>query len=269
MGVRFPPGALSSRSMGDDLIPENYNSKDLVNMWREFIDWNKRRAGEGNFLVSQFKKHQVKKILDASLGDGCDSIYLIQQGYDVISNEVDKTFLSEALKNAKKENVELTVTALDWRKLDSEFSEESFDAVILLGNSLTYLFTEKSRLQTLRQFRKLLRKGGILVIDERNYQYILDNRDKILKGEFRYSGEYVYCGETVHGIPVDITDRSVKFEYTNDRTRSKGYVTMYPFKWGEMEQLLVRSGFQSIEQFSDYSVGKKSDADFYQYVCVR
>src|SRR3990167_8393189 len=170
--------------MNGDLIPENYNSQNLVSMWREFIDWEKRRKGEDNFLVNQFHTRNVKKVFDASLGDGCDSIYLLKQGFDVTSNEIDKTFLNKALENAKVENVELKITSLDWRTLDSELVEANFDAVICLGNSLTYLFSEKDQLGALRQFKRILKSGGILIVDERNYQYILDNRKKIMRGDF-------------------------------------------------------------------------------------
>ncbi len=253
------------------VIPKskNYNSHNLAQMWGDFIDWDKRRIGENNFLVNQFNKYNVKKVFDAALGDGCDSIYLIKQDFDVTSNEIDRTFRGEALRNAKRENVMLKITNLDWRKLDSELAEGSFDAVILLGNSLTYLFTKKTQLEALRQFKKILKRNGILIIDERNYQYILDNRAKILKENFHYTGKYVYCGNKVHGKPVEITDNKVKFEYTDERIKEIEYLTLYPFKKEEMKNLLNTAGFKSIKQFSDYEDIKKSDADFYQYVCQR
>ena len=255
--------------MNGNLIQENYNSKTLVSMWREFIDWDKRRKGEDNFLVKQFQTHGVKKVFDASVGDGCDSIYLLKQGFDVTSNDLDEMFIAKALENAKAENVRLKITRLDWRKLDTELAQESFDAVILLGNSLTYLFDEKDQLETLRQFKRLLRSGGVLVVDERNYQYILDNREKILQGDFQYSGNYVYCGDKVHGKPIEISDERVKMEYTDERTGDKGYLVLYPFQRGEMKNLLAKTEFASIEQFSDYKSGENRDADFYQYVCVK
>lgn len=255
--------------MNGSLIQENYNSQTLVSMWREFIDWEKRRKGEDNFLVKQFQAHSVKKIFDASVGDGCDSIYLLKQGFDVTSNDLDETFIAKALENAEVEHVQLKVTRLDWRKLDSELAQESFDAVVLLGNSLTYLFDEKDQLEALRQFKRLLRSGGVLVIDERNYQYMLDNREKILQGDFHYSGNYVYCGDKVHGKPIEISDERVKMEYTDERTGEKGYLVLYPFQRGEMKNLLAKTEFASIEQFSDYKPGENRDADFYQYVCIK
>lgn len=255
--------------MKDELLPENYSSENLVQMWQEFIDWDKRRVGEDSFLIDQFKKHNVRKIFDASLGDGCDSIYLIKNGFDVTSNEIDKTFLNKALENAKKEKIALKITNLDWRELDSKLPEESFDAVILLGNSLTYLFSKSAQLQALSQFKKILKSGGILIIDERNYQYILDNRDEILKGNFHYSGKYVYCGDKVHGKPIEISEDKVKFKYIDEVTGKKGFLILYPFKRGEMKKLLATAGFKAIEQFSDYKKFENDNADFYQYVCQK
>lgn len=255
--------------MNENLIPKNYNSQNLVSIWREFIDWKKRRAGEDNFLVNQFHAHNVKKVFDASLGDGCDSIYLLKQGFDVTSNEIDKVFLDKASENTKVENVGLKIMSLDWRELDTEIPAESFDAVILLGNSLTYLFDEKDQLEALRQFKKILRNDGVLIVDERNYQYILDNREKILQGNFQYSGKYVYCGDKVHGKPIEISDERVKMEYTDERTGKKGYLILYPFRRGKMKNLLTKTGFVSIKQFSDYKLGESYNADFYQYVCIK
>ncbi|MCK4473740.1 class I SAM-dependent methyltransferase [Candidatus Parcubacteria bacterium] len=255
--------------MNKNLIPENYNSQNLVNMWRDYIDWDKRRIGEENFLVNQLRKYNVKKVFDAALGDGCDSIYLIKQGFDVISNEIDKIFLNKALEHAKSENIELKTTSLDWRELDKELLEKSFDAVLCLGNSLTYLFTEKNQIDVLNQFRRILRNKSIFIIDERNYQYILDNRKEILKGNFRYSGRYIYCGKKVHNYPVEISDQKVKFEIVDKRTGKKDHFIVYPFKRGEMKNLLSKASFKSVEQFSDFKSGEDINADFYQYVCVK
>ncbi len=255
--------------MNKNLIPENYNSQNLVSMWRNFIDWDKRRIGEGNFLVNQFHKHNVKKVFDAALGEGCDSIYLIKQGFDVTSNEIDKIFLNKALEYAKAENIELKITSLDWRELDKKLPEKFFDTVLCLGNSLSYLFTEKDQIDVLNQFRRILRDNGILIIDERNYQYILDNRKEILKGNFHYKGRYVYCGKEVHAYPIEISDQRVKMEYIDKRTGEKGYLILYPFKHGYMKNLLHKASFKSVEQFSDFKSGENINADFYQYVCIK
>jgi len=56
--------------------PKNIESKTLVEMWTDFIDWKKRRLGEGGFIIKTLKHFGCKKIFDACLGDGSDSIHL-------------------------------------------------------------------------------------------------------------------------------------------------------------------------------------------------
>ncbi len=247
---------------------ENYNSPLLVGIWGDFIDWRRRRLGENGFLEKTLAGHGCKRVLDASLGDGCDSIHLIKQGFEVTSNEIDSLFIERALLNAKKANVNLSVTCFDWRELDEKFERDSFDAVLLLGNSLTYLFRRNDRLRALKAFKNVLRKGGVLLIDERNYEYMLKNRAQILAGKFKYSGKFVYCGSKVHGRPVEIRDNKVvmKYEHENGKT---AFLTLYPFKKGELKGLLKEASFGKIMQYSDYHPGYSSNADFHQYVTVK
>ncbi|RLG17367.1 hypothetical protein DRN63_03035, partial [Nanoarchaeota archaeon] len=74
----------------------------LVEMWGDYVNWKERRKREGKWLVKQLKKHKCKRVLDACVGDGCDAIYLIQQGFDVIGNDFDPLFVRKALENAEK-----------------------------------------------------------------------------------------------------------------------------------------------------------------------
>ena len=250
------------------LYRENYNSPTLVDFWGEFIDWKKRRKGENGTLIRILKQNNCSKVLDASLGDGCDSIYLLKEGFEVTSNEIDSLFIEKALLNARKEKVELNVTNHDWRELDAKFPEGSFDAVILLGNSLTYLFSKKDQLKTLIAFRNILREGGVLLIDERNYDYIRSHEREIMHGKFRYSGKYVYCGSKVHAKPVEIQKNKVLMQYEHENGKT-AFLALYPFKKGELKRLLKKAGFEKTTQYSDYKEGCEDNADFYQYEAVK
>ncbi len=250
--------------------PQNYNSKVLVELWTDFIDWEKRRKGEKGFLVKQLKKFNCRKVFDACFGDGADSIYLIKEGFDVASNDLDRVFIEKALKNAEAAGVRLNVSEIDWLDLDKHFKKESFDAILCLGNSLTCLFERREQLKALKNFQGLLRKGGILVIDERNYPEILEKRKEILEeGKFSYSGKFVYCGDKVHGKPVEISENKIKMPYRDERTGKAGHLILYPFKRNELRVLLKEAGFKKIEKFSDYQKEKNSSADFYQYLCLK
>ncbi len=251
------------------IVEKNYNSRALVEMWGDFINWRKRRQGEKGFLKRILEKNNARKVFESCLGDGCDSIYLLMEGFDVLSNDLDLEFIKKAQENARRENVKLNITSHDWRELDKYFEKENFDAVLCLGNSLTYLFAKRDQLKTLKQFYRLLKKGGILIIDERNYQYFLDNKDQILEGNFRYSGKYVYCGNRVHAHPIKITNNKVVMGYNDTTRKKKGYLILYPFGKNELLELLKRTGFKKIKQYSDFKVRHNKKADFYIYVCKK
>jgi len=253
-----------------DWIETNGNQIRLAEMWGDYIDWEKRRKGENGWLVKQLKRFNCQKIFDAALGDGCDSIYLIKEGFDVTSNDTDEIFIKKALENAKKHKVQLKIFELDWRELHKKIPEQSFDAVLCLGNSLTCLFGHKSQITALKNFYSILKEKGVLIIDERNYQYLLDNREAILKEKlYPFSHKYLYCGKHIHSKLIELKDDKVRFEFYDERTNKKAYCVGYPFKRGELRQMLEEVGFRNIEQYSDYQLGYNPKADFYTYVYQR
>ncbi len=245
---------------------ENYNLPSLVNLWGDYIDWEKRRIAENGFLKGTLEKNNCHNIFEAGLWDGCDSIYLLKEGFDVTSNELDLLFTKKAQQNAREANVKLSITSFDWRTLDSHFKKETFDALLCLGNTLTYLFTKVDQMKTLKNFYNILRKNGILIIDERNYQYILDNKKKLLSHGFKFRKNFVYCGELVDVRPVFISKNKVVLEYVHREKNLTVQLTVYPFKEGEIFGLLKEAGFRKILQYSDFKLGKNSKADFFTYV---
>ena len=246
------------------------NSKIRAEIWGDFVGWDNRRRGENGFLINQLRKIGAKKVLDVALGDGVDTIYLLEQGFDVSSNEIDNSFRKKAVENAKKSGFNIAPTNLDWRELSKAYTENSFDAIICLGNSLTCLFGRENQVQSLKQFYSLLKPGGALLIDERNYQRILDNRDAALKGELHSSGKYLYTGNNIKASFPYIGENMIiiSYKYKNGED-IKAYYKAYPLKKGKLLGLLKEAGFSKIEQYSDYEPRENSDADFYQYACIK
>lgn len=253
------------------LATSEENSRTRAEIWGDFVNWEGRRQGENGFLLNQLKEHDVKKVLDVALGDGVDTIYLLQQGFDVSSNEVDSAFRQTATQNAQRLGFNIQPTALDWRKLTDGYGAGSFDAIISFGNSFTCLHGRDNHLKALSEFRNLLKPGGLLIIDERNYQRILDNREAALSGELHSTGKYLYTGtDKIAARFLEITNDGVTLEYANKENGKKAYYwKLYPFKKGELRELLQETGFSNIHQLSDYREGDDSEADFYQYVCIK
>lgn len=251
----------------EDISDSKENAKIRAEIWGDFVGWDNRRRGENGFLSNQLKEHDCRKILDVALGDGVDTIYLIQEGFEVSSNEVDSPYREKAIENAKKAGLTINPTNLDWRELTKSYKENSFDAIICLGNSLACLFGKENQLKALKEFHSLLKPRGILIIDERNFQRILDNRELALKGELHSSGKYLYTGTTkVNASFAKINDNYIIIEYTHNESSKKAYYKIYPFPLGELQTLLDKASFSKIEKFSDYKLEENPKADFYQYI---
>lgn len=241
----------------------------LAELWGDLIEWSKRLDKEGPFLSKHLRQNQCHHIFDACLGDGVDSIFLLQNGFSVTSNEIDESFRNKAIKNASHYNVMLNLTKYDWRDLNNYVPQEPFDAIICLGNSFTYLFDNDQRTLVLNNFYSLLKPGGILIMDERNYPYILTHREKILKREFFASSKQtVYCGEKVEVKPIMIQDDIVIMHYYHKELGQEGHLSLYPFKEGELRSLLEQH-FIYLNRFSDYEEHYNAKADFYQHLCLK
>ncbi|MDA2938233.1 class I SAM-dependent methyltransferase [Acidobacteria bacterium AH-259-A15] len=247
-------------------VERHENSEALAQMWTDFIDWEKRRRGENGFLIKTLRENGCRKIFDAALGDGCDSVYLLQNDFGVISNEIDPHFRSVAIDNAKKNKVGLELTNFDWRKLSRHFDPQSFDALLCLGNSLTLLRDKIDRISALRNFRKILKPGGILIIDERNYSYMFKNKKSILAGRFNYKRKVVYCGTAVEASPIVIQPDVLVMRYVHTVKGLIGCLEMYPFKENQLLQEILTAGFEKPRRYGDFVEGNKWNVDFFTYV---
>jgi SAM-dependent methyltransferase len=180
-------------------------SHSLAAYWPSFVDCPKRLITEAPLLDRITWDATGEPILDACAGIGCESIYLRKRGLEVTSNEIDPELRAVASTIAGSQGVHLQFTGADWRSIGEAFPPISFQTILLMGNSLGLLNDLKEILESLRQLYALLRPGGKLVLDQRNYDYILNRRESILRGDFRYSRRYVYCGESITGRPLKIS----------------------------------------------------------------
>ncbi len=233
-------------------------SESFVSKWDELIDWERRQVGEGNFFIEKLRQRGVEDILDVATGTGFHSINLLRAGFNVVSVDGNPNMLTQANKNSAKHGCTMRSVNADWRFLSSEI-EERYDAVICLGNSFTHLFSEMDRRRALAEYYSMLRPNGILVIDQRNYDSILDNG-------FSSKHKYYYCGENVVAEPIYIDDGLTRFKYSF-ADKSEFYLNMFPLRKKYLQQLMQESGFQQIETFGDFQANyNENDCDFFVHI---
>ena len=243
---------------------DHYSSeyaKSFTEKWDELIDWEARAKGEGDFFIRALKERGKHKILDVSTGTGFHSVRLLNEGFDVTSVDGSPNMLIQAFRNARKYGHILQTVNADWRRLNRDVHGE-FDAIICLGNSFTHLFSEKGRRKALAEFYAMLAHDGILIMDQRNYDYMLD------KG-FKTKHKYYYCGDNITAEPEHLDEGLARFKYTF-KDGSEYYLNMCPIRKDYIKKLMYQVGFQKIETFGDFEETYKNDEpDYFIHVAEK
>jgi SAM-dependent methyltransferase len=224
----------------------------LAQRWPDFVDPSKRLVKEAPFLEALINRYGTR-VLDAAMGIGCESVFLAKCGSQVTGNEISSRFRRIALARARLENAPMKVTAIDWRNLAKVFDPDSFDVVLLLGNSLCLMRELADRQETVTNLKTVCRRGGVVVVDQRNFDYIIREKERILAGYFRYHREVMYCGSKVVGYPADINVNRVRFAYEDTRSkRLLGHLDMHPFLERELVDIFGNEGFSLDASLSDF-----------------
>jgi len=233
----------------------------FVDKWDELIDWKSRRKSEGRFFIDKLKEYGAKKVLDVATGTGFHSVRLIEEGFEVVSVDGAPDMLYKAFENAKRDGHVLRIVNADWRYLNRDVHGE-YDAIICLGNSFTHLFKERDRRKTLAEYYAMLKHDGILIIDQRNYDAILDQG---------YSSKhtYYYCGDNIKAEPEHVDEGLARFLYSFP-DKSNYYLNMFPIRKEYLKRLMREVGFQRIETYGDFQETYKEDEpDFFIHIAEK
>ena len=230
----------------------------FVDKWDDLINWDARGKGEGTFFIEELKKRSKHSILDVAAGTGYHSIKLQQHGFDVRSIDGSDEMLAKAFENGRKYGLILNTIQADWRWLNKNINGK-YDAIICLGNSFTHLFSEDDRRKCLAEYYSALKHDGILIIDHRNYDGILDEG-------FQSKHTYYYAGDQIKAEPEHVEENLARFRYEFP-DNSVYHLNMYPLRKNYMERLLKETGFQTIETYGDFEETYKTEnPDFYIHI---
>ncbi|HAC66322.1 MAG TPA: SAM-dependent methyltransferase [Cyanothece sp. UBA12306] len=233
----------------------------FVDKWDALIGWEQRAQGEGDFFIDLLRKKGVKRVLDVATGTGFHSIRLIKAGFEVVSADGSSEMLAKAFENGRKHDLVLRTVQSDWRWLNRDIHEK-FDALICLGNSFTHLFTERDRRKALAEFYSMLRHDGVLILDQRNYDMILDQG-------FQTQHKYYYCGRNVKAEPEYVDDGLARFRYEfPDQTVY--HLNMFPLRKDYTRRLMAEVGFQQINTYADFKeTDHQEEPDFFIHLAQK
>lgn len=240
----------------DNYVHEYVHS--FVDKWDELIDWKRRAQSEGDFFIDVLRQRGAKRVLDVATGTGFHSVRLREAGFEVVSVDGAPDMLAKAFENGRKRGHILRTVYADWRWLNRDVYGK-YDAVICLGNSFTHLFKEHDRRKALAEFYAALRHDGVLILDQRNYDAILDDG-------FSSKHKYYYCGGDVVAEPEHMDEGLARFRYAFP-DGSEYHLNMFPLRKDYTVQLMHQVGFQQITTYGDFQAEyRDDDPDFFVHV---
>jgi len=221
----FRTRSLGTASSG---LADQYADGKAAKVWQLYIgDQTDRTTNYKTFLVNTLKSKGCHRVLDAACGTGVDSVMLLDDGFEVVSSDASDKMLKTAYKLRWDKRRE---TAFDnwiieegnWLTLHESMKEysggEGFDALICMGNSFAHLpdFSGDQQDQRLAiaNFHSLLKPGGILVIDHRNYDYILEHGNAPTKNIY-YNSKHINDIKT-SVLYVNNKPNLITLDYTMD-----------------------------------------------------
>ena len=148
-----------------------------------------------------FAGKEIRTLLDVSIGTGSMTLPLSKLGIQISGSDLSNKMLQRCQAKCDVRNIPITLKCSDFRCVTEVFHEQ-FDCVCSTGNSLGYVSNDDV-LQTLEQMDALVKNGGYLYLDLRNW-------DMILKSKPRY---YLYNPVFLGDIRVNLMQF---WDYTPD-----------------------------------------------------
>lgn len=268
-------------------VADQYADGKAAKVWKIFIgDRDSRTQNYKNFIIGLLKERGCRRILDIACGTGVDSIMLLEAGFDVTSVDASDKMLKSALKtrwNRRKDPKfdQWVIEEANWITLHEDVKnllKGGFDAVICLGNSFAHLLDsygdQREQKEALRNFEMCIKPGGLLLIDHRNFDLIV-NEGRLPPTCIYYNSKHT-LDIKVSTLTVSGENRLVMFDYKIDTSSvdkqngiSEFRLSYYPHKYEHFKEMLMEAfhGTAKIKTYGDFKeLSVVKDPGFYIHV---
>ena len=150
---------------------------DFSTDYDRFVDWPGRLAAEIPFIEGQLQAVGARHVLDVACGTGMHALELARRGYEVLGADLSAGMIDRARANAAAADVAVEFKVAGFGQLSAR-TGTGFDAVLCLGNSLPHLLTPADLAAGLADFAACLRPGGLLLIQNRNFDAVLSRGER-------------------------------------------------------------------------------------------
>jgi SAM-dependent methyltransferase len=217
-----------------------------------FVDWEGRLSHELPFFERLFQAHGVRRVLDTACGTGHHAVALAHQGYQVVGADLSAAMVERARENARAAGADVAFAVAGLGELAT--LGQGFDAAICLGNSLPHLLTAEALAGGLADFAAILRSGGLLVIQNRNFDRVWVERERFMPPQAHRQGDrewvfvrfYDFHDETITFNMVRL--QCVEGSWTQDVESTE----LRPIFGDDLAEALAGAGFGHVAFYGGY-----------------
>ena len=232
--------------------------QELGTEYDRMIAWERRLKREEAFFRDTFAEHGVRRVLDAACGTGMHAIAFSRMGMSCAGADLSPVMVEQAKANARAAGVELDLEVAGFGGIAARI-RGPFDAVTCLGNSLPHLLDDASLAAAFADFATLLRPGGVLVIQNRNYDRLLRERQRFMPPASREdeSGETIYLRITDFPQPPS-AEETLGFTIVTLRKREGAWsqsvqtTALRALRRVTLEKALETAGFSTVTTFGGF-----------------
>jgi glycine/sarcosine N-methyltransferase len=220
----------------------------LSSDYDKFMDWSARLSLEIPYLEKILSDRGARRILDAACGTGMHALALAADGYEAAGVDSSPAMTAAAAAHATERTLRAEFRTAAFGCIAPSFTDESrFDAVLCLGNSLPHVSGPEGLIAALADFRELLNPGGLLILQNRNFDAVLAHRERWMDPQFHTGPE----GETLFVRFYDFEpDGAILFHILTLRRapggewrQSESSARLWPQRRGELMAALTEAGF--------------------------
>lgn len=225
-----------------------------------FVNWKDRLANEIPFLRTQLVRelndgvHPIS-VLDAACGTGQHVIALTKHGFNCAGADVSANMVRIARRNGIADNVDIPFVQAGFGQLSSAFGNQKFDNLICLGNSLPHILDEAEMMRTLDDFKAVLRPGGKLIIQNRNFDSVINTHNRWMSPETYREGNQTWIFVRFYDFDPD---GLITFNFNTLTKQAEGEyqqrmfsTRLWPFTKNQMITWLKNAGFRNIRLYGD------------------
>ena len=234
-----------------------------------FVNWDNRLKAEMPFILSKVAELKTagdapRSVLDAACGTGMHAIALAKEGFRSAGADESPRMIHRAVLNAKEVDASVLFKTAGFIEMQGAFQSTDFfpfDAILCLGNSLPHLAPCSLIRRALEDFHSCLQEGGMLILQNRNFNAIMSQRERWIgpksyrseEGEWLFLRFYDFESDGMIAFNIVRLHRESSGEWEQNIST----VRLYPLMRDDLVELLQTAGFEDIQLY-----GKLEDVEF-------